>query len=227
MPTLAVGAGAAVAHWLALRHGAAHPSGGSLGFWAAFFAPCVFSMWLSIEQVWHRSTTGLVAQWVLRQLVLVPLLTVLTAVFGVFAVRGAAQTGYATSPQDYSGPTDWLIDNVVLGALVNLGFGLLVSIAGLLLVLLPAGVVHARREMQGTNPNVTAAELARVTTGGFVYIAVLVLVFVVPTLLVVARDQSGVTQTVLTVTGIGLGAVGLAAAVTIRARKRSVADRDG
>jgi hypothetical protein len=227
LPTLVAAAGAAVAHWLALRHSAAHPSGGSVGFWLAFFGPCVFSLWLSIEQLWHRAPTGMVTRWVIRQLILVPSLIVLTALFGVIAVGGAAQTGYAASPDDYSGPTKWLIDNLVLGFMINVVFALLVSIAGVLLVLLPAGVLHARREMRDRDPNVTAADLTGVTVGGFVLIGLLALVFVVPTLLVVANDQSGTTQLVLRIVGIALGVVGFGAALVIGSLKRSGASRDG
>jgi len=138
-----------------------------------------------------------------------------------------ARNDDAASPDDYSGPTKWLIDNLVLGFMINVVFALLVSIAGVLLVLLPAGVLHARREMRDRDPNVTAADLTGVTVGGFVLIGLLALVFVVPTLLVVANDQSGTTQLVLRIVGIALGVVGFGAALVIGSLKRSGASRDG
>lgn len=220
LPTLVAGAGAAAAHWLALRHGAAHPSGVSFGFWLALFGPCVFSLWLSIEQVWHRASVGVVTQWVIRQFIMVPSLIVLTALFGVLAVGGAADTGHAVSPDESGSATGWLIENLAIGALINLAIGLLVSIAGLLLVLLPASVLLERRRILAENPNMTAAQLRGFTMAGLGFIAMVAMAFVVPTLLVVANGQSGTTQVVLRVVGIGLGVATVAGAFVLRSIKQ-------
>lgn len=223
-----VAVGALLAYWWNLRSGAADPSGGGLLFWLGLFGPCVFSALLAVELWWHHTGAGEIGRWVIRSFVLTPGLIAIATVLGVPALSGVADLGHRTSPDEYSGPTRWLVDQLVLGAIINLAVCLMVAIATLLLVVLPRVLLAARDELKESDPTVTEAQLNAGLFGGFLFIGVVSMAFVVPTLLVVANDQSGATQVVLRVVGIALGVVGLVGAFVIRfAKKTGASDSAG
>jgi hypothetical protein len=190
IPTIIIAVIVTVISTLGMNEALRDPFGTSGWAYVALASPALTGGWMAVEQLWRPSRLEPLGQFALRQFAFGLTFGVINALVHVVACRDAAEYGVVHHP-DYRYPTagDQLANGIAAFDLLGYAASIAGGTAVLVLVFLPVTAIRSPRELAEINALSTQeSDLAAARATGLFMSVLIVLVFAVPTLIVVGNE---------------------------------------